>query len=55
MTVVEVKLSDYACELNSWLSLLSQTQKRQVWMVLHPHAWEELKLIAQQNNAQEVA
>jgi hypothetical protein len=55
VTAVEEELSDDARELNSWLSPLSKPQKRQVWMALHPHAREELKLAAKQGSSQEVA
>jgi hypothetical protein len=55
VTAVEEELSDDASELNSWLSLLSKPQKRQVWMALHPQAREELKLAAKLGNSQEVA
>jgi hypothetical protein len=55
VAAIEEELSDDARELNNWLSLLSQPQKRQVWMALHPHAREELKLAAKQDKSQEVA
>jgi hypothetical protein len=55
VTAIEEKRSDDARELNSWLSLLSKPQKRQVWMALHPQAQEELKLAAKQDHSQEVA
>ena len=55
VAAIEEELSDDARELNNWLSLLSKPQKRQVWMALHPHAREALKLAAKLGNSQEVA
>jgi hypothetical protein len=55
VVAVEEELAGDADELTQWLSLLSEQQKRQVWMALHPHTREEIRLAAKLSTSKEVA